>query len=201
VSRPDAALDPGRGARLLALRPVRFAVVGACAVSASLAVFVITRQLGATGVVPTALRLLVALPILYAGYSRWMLRDLLDADRARRGPRIAELRMVARVGAAVAASTVAKLVIEPWLVADLERRGAAAWADLAPLAGDLVYGPGLAYAVLAAGQVVRSASHCAVSRSSSASSAGTRDASRSMRASSAASAPSPEPTAGRRLGV
>jgi hypothetical protein len=86
-----------------------------------------------------------------------MLADVLDVDRRRVGARGAELRMLGRVASAIAASSVAKLVIEPWLVADLERRGAAAWADLAPLAGDLVYGPGLAYAVLA---VARSASSC-----------------------------------------
>ena len=136
-------------------RPVRFALVGAAAVAASLAAFAIARHLGARGVTPTAIRLLVALPILYVGYSRWMLADVLAADRARVGARSAELRMIARVASAVAASSLAKLFIEPWLVADLERRGAHAWIDLAPLAGDLVYGPGLAYAVL---HVARSAS-------------------------------------------
>ncbi len=127
---------------------MRFALTGAVAVVASLATFALARRLGADGVTPTALRLAVALPILYVGYSRWMLVDQLHADRARVGTRGAELRMFVRVAAAIAASTVAKLIIEPWLVADLERRGAQAWVDLAPLAGDLVYGPGLGYAVL-----------------------------------------------------
>jgi hypothetical protein len=93
----------------------------------------------------------VSFPNHYLGYTRWMLVDVLHSDRARVGHGGAELRMMARVIAAVAASTLAKLAIEPWLVADLERRGAGAWIDLAPLAGDLVYGPGLAYAVLAIG--------------------------------------------------
>lgn len=132
----------------LARRPTRFALTGTVALVASLATFAIARRLGAGGVAPTALRLAVALPILYLGYSRWMLVDQLRADRARRGRATAELRMLLRVAGAVAASSLAKLALEPWLVADLERRGAAAWADLAPLAGDLVYGPGLAYAVL-----------------------------------------------------
>jgi hypothetical protein len=143
---------------LLARRPVRFALTGAVAVVASLATFAIARRLGADGVAPTALRLAVALPILYLGYSRWMLIDQLAADRARVGRRGAELRMVARVAGAVAASSLSKLALEPWLVADLERRGAAAWVDLAPLAGDLVYGPGLAYAVLALTGRLRSTS-------------------------------------------
>lgn len=168
-------------------RPLRFAAVGAAAVVASLAAFAIARHLGASGVAPTAIRLLVSLPILYVGYSRWMLADVLAADRARVGGRGAELRMIARVASAVGASSLAKLAIEPWLVADLERRGAAAWIDLAPLAGDLVYGPGLAYAVL---HVARSASLCAVKRSSSAASAGIPSASAPMRASSRDSGPS-----------
>ncbi|HUQ01355.1 MAG TPA: hypothetical protein VM261_02615 [Kofleriaceae bacterium] len=129
-------------------RPFRFAIVGAAAVAASLAAFAIARHLGARDALPTAIRLLVSLPTLYAGYSRWMLADVLAADRARVGARGAELRMIGRVAAAVAASSAAKMLIEPWLVADLERRGLHAWIDLAPLAGDLVYGPGLAYAVL-----------------------------------------------------
>ena len=168
-------------------RPLRFAVVGAAAVTASLAAFAIARHLGAAGVAPTAIRLLVSLPILYIGYSRWMLIDVLTADRARVGVRGAELRMIARVASAVAASSLAKLAIEPWLVADLERRGAVAWVDLAPLAGDLVYGPGMAYAVL---HVARSASLCAPSRSSSAASAGMRSTSARMRARSRDSRPS-----------
>lgn len=169
-------------------RSVRFALVGAAAVAASLAAFVIARHLGARGVTPTAIRLLVALPILYVGYSRWMLADVLAADRARVGARGAELRMIARVASAIAASSLAKLFIEPWLVTDLERRGAHAWVDLAPLAGDLVYGPGLAYAVL---QVARSASLCAVNRSSSAASGGMPSASALTRARSRDKGPSP----------
>lgn len=133
---------------LLARTSVRFMLTGAVAVVASLTTFAIARRLGADGVTPTALRLAVSLPILYIGYSRWMLVDQLHADRARVGRGGAELRMFVRVAAAIAASTVSKLIIEPWLVADLERRGAQAWVDLAPLAGDLVYGPGLGYAVL-----------------------------------------------------
>lgn len=133
----------------LARRPVRFAIVGGIAMLASLLTFAAARRLGGDGVLPTALRLLVSLPILYVGYSRWMLVDQLAADRTRVGRGGAEVRMLARIAAAVAASSLSKLAIEPWLVADLERRGAAAWVDLAPLAGDLVYGPGLAYAVLA----------------------------------------------------
>lgn len=142
-------------------RPMRFAIVGGVAVAASLAAFAIARHLGAAGVAPTAIRLLVALPLLYLGYSRWMLVDVLDADRARVGAGGAEVRMIGRVASAIAASSLAKLAIEPWLVADLERRGAAAWADLAPLAGDLVYGPGLAYAVL---HIARSMARCAPGR-------------------------------------
>ncbi len=187
--------DPGARARararlteLSASRPLRFAVVGGIAVVASLAAFAISRRLGATGAAPTAIRLLVSIPILYVGYSRWMLADLLASDRVRVGERGAEVRMIARVASAVAASSLAKLAIEPWLVADLERRGAAAWVDLAPLAGDLVYGPGLAYAVL---HVARKASLCAVNRSSSAASAGMRAASASSRVSASESLPPP----------
>jgi hypothetical protein len=130
-------------------RPVRFAVTGAVATVASLVAFAAARRLGADGVLPTVFRLAISLPILYLGYSRWMLAHDLAADRARVGRGGAELRMALRIAGAVAASSLAKLIIEPWLVADLERRGAGAWVDLAPLAGDLVYGPGLAYAVLA----------------------------------------------------
>lgn len=152
VSSPETVSSspshPGRLQSLLARPSVRFMLTGAVAVVSSLLTFAIARRLGADGVAPTALRLAVSLPILYVGYSRWMLVDQLHADRARVGRGGAELRMFARVAAAIAASTISKLILEPWLVADLERRGAAAWVDLAPLAGDLVYGPGLGYAVL-----------------------------------------------------
>ncbi len=120
----------------LATRPGCLAHRVAIAVAASLAGFVIARRLGADGVAPTAVRLVVLLSILVVG--------------ARR----ADARIGTRALAAVAAASVAILAIEPWLVADLERRGAAAWADLAPLAGDLVYGPGLAYAAVAIGRSV-----------------------------------------------
>ncbi len=129
-------------------RPLRFAIVGGVAMVASLAAFAMSRRLGGDGVGPTAVRLAVSLPILYLGYSRWVLADVLRADQARVGRGGAELRMVVRVAAAVAASSLAKLAIEPWLVGALQRRGAGAWIDLAPLVGDLVYGPCLAYAVL-----------------------------------------------------
>jgi hypothetical protein len=157
VASPDVPEARVTRPPLLSRRPVRFAIVGGVAVVASLAMFAAARRLGADGVWPTALRLAVALPILYAGYSRWMLADQLAADRARVGIGGAELRMLARVAAAVAASSLSKLAIEPWLVHDLERRGAEAWVDLAPLAGDLVYGPGLAYAVLAITSRIRGA--------------------------------------------
>lgn len=118
-------------------RPVRFMLVGAAAVAASLAAFAIARHLGGGGVAPTAIRLVVSFAVVYVGYTRWMKADMVSAISA------------------IAASSAAKMLIEPWLVADLERRGATAWIDLAPLAGDLVYGPGLAYAVLAIGRAVR----------------------------------------------
>lgn len=131
-------------------RGARFAGTGAIAVVASLAAFTLARRLGAGGSAPTVIRLAASLPILYVGYSRWMLADVLARDRARHGPRRAELRMVARVGAAVATSSLAKLLVEPWLVAALVRHGAERWVELAPLTGDLGYGPLLGFLVLAA---------------------------------------------------
>jgi len=142
---------PERAMTALASRPARFAITGGVAMIASLAAFALARRAGADGLAPTAIRLAVSLPILYLGYSRWMFADLLAAERAHAGRGAAELRMVARVIAAIAASSLAKLALEPWLVADLVRRGADRWIELVPLAGDLVYGPGLAYVTLAIG--------------------------------------------------
>ncbi len=147
VRSPDAA--PAGPAPRLA-RPVRFAITGAIAMVASLVGFTLARQAGAAGLTPTVVRLAVSVPILYLGYSRWVLVDLLAHDRVQAGPATAELRMILRVSAAVVVSSLAKLLIEPWLVAALTRHGAGAWVALTPLAGDLVYGPLLGYLVLTA---------------------------------------------------
>jgi hypothetical protein len=127
-----------------------FAATGAIATAASLAVFALVLAAGGEPVLATALRLATALPILYAGYSRHVLGATLAAERAARGPVVAELRMVGRVAAAIGTSAALKLALEPvlasWLLA-IDLRLAA----LAPLAGDLGYGPLVSYLVLRLG--------------------------------------------------
>jgi hypothetical protein len=125
-----------------------FFLTGAIATPLSTLVFALVLWLGAPPAAATVLRLCVTLPILYIGYSRFMLADALAADRAVVGRRRAELRMIARVASAVGASNILKLVIEPPLTAWLAAHAGATAASLAPLAGDLGYGPLATYTML-----------------------------------------------------
>jgi putative flippase GtrA len=130
-------------------RPLSFVVVGAIAMCASLAMFRLALAGGASPFVATALRLATALPILYAGYSRIVLGDVLARDRRQRGRVVAELRMIVTVAFALSLSIGLKLVIEPLLTAWLLEHYGPTVALAAPLVGDLTYGPLAIYAVLA----------------------------------------------------
>jgi putative flippase GtrA len=131
-------------------RARRFALVGAAAAALSIALFAVALALGVPAQLATALRLAVALPILYLGYARWVLADLRAADRARHGRAAAELRMLLRVAAAVGTSAALKLALEPQLALWLAARVSPAAAAAAPLAGELGYGPLASYLVLTA---------------------------------------------------
>ncbi len=123
------------------MRARRFAIVGGVAAAISIVVFLVLIEAGVAPALATVLRLAVALPLLYAGYSRWMLADTLAAERATFGPARAEARMLARIAGAVGASALAKLIIEPVLTAWLMARMGPAAARWSPLVGELGYGP------------------------------------------------------------
>ncbi len=125
-----------------------FVVTGTVATVLSLAVFACSLHAGAAPHAATVLRLLVSLPILYAGYSRFVLADTLAVDRAEHGTARAEARMIVRVASAVGAGMILKLAIEPALTTWLGLNGGALAASVAPLVGDLGYGPLATYVVL-----------------------------------------------------
>jgi putative flippase GtrA len=127
---------------------IAFAITGAISVTLSLAMFRIALAAGASPHVATLARLALAMPILYIGYSRYMLGDALHADRAAHGRWAAELRMIAFVAVAIATSVLLKLAIEPVLTKVLLASGGHGTAMFAPLAGDLVYGPLATYLLL-----------------------------------------------------
>ncbi len=129
---------------------IAFAITNTIAVVLSTGAFTSALIAGASPHVATLLRLLISLPILYVGYSRYMLRDTLAADRAAVGRGPAELQMFARVGLAIGVATGLKLAIEPLLATVLLQSGDAATATLAPLIGDFGYGPLATYVILRA---------------------------------------------------
>ena len=132
--------------RFLHRRRVAFAITNTAAMTISIAMFSCAITAGASPHAATLLRLATALPILYVGYSRYMLADSLVADRTQLGRGQAELRMLLRVGIAIGASIGLKLAIEPlltgWLLANTSH------ATIAPLVGDLCYGPLATYLLL-----------------------------------------------------
>lgn len=130
-------------------RRVAFAITGTVAVALSTSVFACALIAGASPHGATFLRLAIGLPILYIGYSRYMLGDTLRADRAVLGRGAAEIQMLARVGLAIGVATGLKVAIEPLLVTMLIQHGDPA-ATLAPLIGDFGYGPLATYLILGA---------------------------------------------------
>jgi hypothetical protein len=131
-------------------RRIAFAITGTVAVALSTSVFACALIAGASPHAATFLRLAIGLPILYIGYSRYMLGDTLRADRAALGRAGAEVQMLARVGLAIGVATGLKLAIEPLLVTMLLQYGDPGTATLAPLIGDFGYGPLATYLILGA---------------------------------------------------
>lgn len=128
-------------------RRLAFVITGAIAMTLSLAMFSCVLATGASPHAATLARLATSLPVLYVGYSRYMLGAALAADRARLGRTHAELRMVVRVAGAIGASVALKLLLEPPLTAWLATHFGHA-ASAAPLVGDLGYGPLVTYLIL-----------------------------------------------------
>lgn len=93
-------------------------------------------------------RWLVLLVVNYLGYSRWMLLDVLEADQARLGRLRAEWRMMGRTLAAVGASNLAKVPIEPLMASWIIDTFGMKYVMLAPLTGDFFYGPIINFIVL-----------------------------------------------------
>lgn len=127
---------------------IAFSLTSGVAAALSTAVFSCVLVAGASPHAATLLRLAISLPILYVGYSRYMLAPTLHADRAALGRGPAELYMLARVGFAIGAATGAKLAIEPLLVTLFAGSGNPELATIAPLIGDLGYGPLVTYLML-----------------------------------------------------
>lgn len=136
--------------RLFHRRRVAFTITGGIAMALSIAMFACALAAGASPSMATLLRLAIALPILYVGYSRYMLVDALRADRTALGRSQAELRMLLRVGLAIATSMILKLVLEPVLTTWLLAQFGTGATTFAPLVGDLGYGPLATYFVLSA---------------------------------------------------
>lgn len=129
---------------------IAFAITGAVALALSTGVFTCALIAGASPHGATLLRLAISLPILYVGYSRYMLAATLRADRAALGRGPAELQMLARIGLAIGVATGLKLAIEPLLVTVLVGSFDPTTATLAPLIGDFGYGPLATYVILRA---------------------------------------------------
>jgi hypothetical protein len=129
-------------------RRVAFAITNTVAAAVSTTLFVLAITAGASPHGATLLRLVIALPILYVGYSRYMLAETLRVDRAALGRTPAELRMLGRVGLAIGTAIGMKLAIEPLVVTMLLQSFEPTTAGIAPLIGDFVYGPIVTYMML-----------------------------------------------------
>lgn len=129
---------------------IAFGITGAVAAILSTAIFAGAIGAGLSPHAATLLRLVVALPILYVGYSRYMLATTLSEDRAAIGNKSAELLMLGRVGLAIGVATGLKLAIEPLLTTLLLRSSDPSLAMLSPLIGDFCYGPIATYLILRA---------------------------------------------------
>lgn len=127
----------------------RWLIVGISVTTASFAVHQLVYRTTDSAVAATLVRLGVALPLLYLGYSRYVLGGLLRDERVALGRLRSEARMLGRVGLAVGISFGAKAAFEPWLTELLVARFGTAAAGAAVLLGDYVYGPLSNYAVLA----------------------------------------------------
>jgi len=134
--------------RFLHRRRIAFACTNTLAITVSIAMFTCALAAGAPAYAATLLRLALAVPILYVGYSRYMLVDTLTADRRLFGRTHAEVRMLARVAGAIGTSVVLKLLVEPVLTTWITAHANHAATTLAPIAGDLVYGPLATYVLL-----------------------------------------------------
>jgi poly-gamma-glutamate capsule biosynthesis protein CapA/YwtB (metallophosphatase superfamily) len=133
-----------------ARRGGRFVAVGVAASLASLAVQQGALAVTQAPVVVTALRLGALLPLVYLGYSRYVLADVLAGERARVGAATTELRMLARVASSLGASIAAKLLLEPIVTGLLLRAHGPRAAGLSVLLADFTYGPLVNYVVLLA---------------------------------------------------
>ena len=132
---------------MTARQTARFVVVGVLAFALSTVVFAAAIRLW-SGPTATLARWLVLLPVLYVGYSRWVLAEVRAEERARLGPRPAERRMLVRVAASVGASMAAKVVLEPLGAHLLKTRLGPGGALLSPILADFLYGPLANYVVL-----------------------------------------------------
>lgn len=125
----------------------RFIIVGVTAFGVSLLFFLAAVKL-TSAAAASLLRIAVLLPVLYAGYSRWVLRDLLIHERQTHGVLRAEGKMAARVCASVGASIAVKLLLEPKVAASIADLWGSNRAFISPILADFVYGPAANYLVL-----------------------------------------------------
>lgn len=126
----------------------RFALVGILTTALSWLVFSVFYALTKSPLAATVTRVCVTLPLLYLGYSRYLFAELLARERAVVGAGISETLMIVRIGAAIGASALSKIAIEPYLTRELHRRFGASSVIIAPMIGDLIYGPLASYIVL-----------------------------------------------------
>jgi len=121
-------------------RKIVFTATNLIATLSSTGAFALAIATGASPQIATLIRLACSLPVLYAGYSRFLLGGTLIADRRRFGRRPAELRMLGRVGLAIGMQTGLALAIEPLLATVFAQGGGFRAMLLAPLIGGLGYG-------------------------------------------------------------
>jgi poly-gamma-glutamate synthesis protein (capsule biosynthesis protein) len=122
-------------------RLVRFLIVGIVASTASLVVQQLVIRVTDSPVLAAWIRLAFVMPVLYIGYSRFMLRELLRAEQAELGWWPTERRMAVRVVSSAGASTALKLLLEPPLAVWFDHRFGPSSTAFAALIGDYGYGP------------------------------------------------------------
>jgi len=132
----------------LKTRAYRFVVVGTIALAISMAAFLLVFYSNGQAFAATLIRILVKLPILYLGYSRFVLQETWLDERSTLGYWRAELNMAMRIATAVGASELVKLCIEPHITQWVVERWGDSFAILSPLTADLFYGPVLCFAIL-----------------------------------------------------
>lgn len=118
-----------------------FIIVGIAAFFFSMIAFHIVSKLNGTHYQLSVARWLVLIPVLYFGYSRIVLIDILKADQVNIGFRSAEAIMMGRVALSIGASLIIKFFLEPITTLWLMKYHSSNLEYLSPIIADFGYGP------------------------------------------------------------